>query len=286
MHTLRFRQRCTRQEQFPLVRQRRSFPGDGNGVGCDLQFDIRRRYASRQAVHRDLVDVVDRVRGHVLDVIPYDSDDTFRTGVVLKIGITTGVTRAVQRETGHGYKGIDIHRVGHDTDGSMRLRNIIGSAAKVELHLCTAEVLYRRQGEPCIGTTTLTEEEAVRTAVTVSYIDSRIATGITEHTHTDNALLVADLTGGRGTCFKVIPEGYGTLSSDGNKRIAVRPLLTLRLYIDVVRSIPAMIRFQCFAEVRVGGNGRLIHDRSRSRVSRIHFRVGNQHVVRSCITFP
>ena len=52
----------------------------------------------------------------------------------------------------------------------MCLTDIIRSAAEIEFHLHAIQVLHHRKREPCVRSASLTEEEAVRTAVAITDI--------------------------------------------------------------------------------------------------------------------
>ena len=96
LYTIRLFPRYTRDEQLPLIGQFRRLPCNRDRIGFDRQqLDIRRRYTFRQFLYRQIIDVVIGELTHVHHIGPHDRNHAFRTAVVLKISITTGVTGGV-----------------------------------------------------------------------------------------------------------------------------------------------------------------------------------------------
>ena len=286
-HTIGLFERNTGDEQFPLVRQVGLIPTNRDRIRLNLQFDIRRWYALRQLLHYQLIDIVIGKQTHVRYIFPNDRNNAIRSGVVLKVGIATRVTLCIQLEISYLGIGIDIHRIGHDTDRSMRLvRRLI--AAKVELHLYVRQIFYHRQRDPTVFTAHLTQIQITGTDITLrrAGLDMRIRTAVTEDTDAFRILGSTYLVGSSQRRFKIIIVWDGPLRSYRHKRIAIGPLLTRCLHIDIVRAVPTMICLQRLAYIPVGLHGSLINDSRSCRIRRIDFRIGNQHVIRRSIALP
>ena len=217
---LRGRQRISGDNHLPHIR-RRYIPVRGDRIRLYIQIHSGRRNTLRETLYTQLIDIVDGVLTHIHHIIPNDSDNTIRTTVVLEVRITHRITRCAKHEISYLMECVDIHRVGHHTQRSMRLRES-GAPTEEELHLQRIQTFHHRQGNPRISTGGLIEEETARALIHIRRTQARIFRVITEDTQACRIISsTRTYSVSSGSGLKIKGERYVAFRSNRDERIAV-----------------------------------------------------------------
>ena len=153
-----------RQDKLPR-RSIRLIPTYIYLVRLSIGLDIHRRQTLCNLIHRDIVDVVKRLLASIY-ITPNDSDNAFRTGVVLEVSISRRITGRSHLALTYRDKGIDIHRVGHHTDRSKCLGRR-RSTTQIECYLLVSQRVNRRKSDPRVVTPILGQRHTRRTAMRI-----------------------------------------------------------------------------------------------------------------------